>query len=205
MSSSNVAPHIGPQECGCFHSSHVEVLVPFTLQAAARVTGRRIPLIVHATANTVVPEPDPLVDAQAERALRVLIAVTTCATHRPPTAEASPAVAARVSAAATKYLSCDAAHRPTAGRDLVRVLSWAIGDHNRDLTRHTPATSRPDRKGRQLRRRDGVTRLLTDPQAQLFVILSRGVTRARSHQLVDILDPSTWCTCYLSCSVSSTT
>lgn len=185
MSSFNVVPPAGLPACGCFPSSHVDALAPFAVQAAARVTGRRVPLSARTAVDTVAPEGDPLVEAQAERALGVLVAVTRCEQHRPKAAKASPAAAGRVSAAAVAYLSSDDAHRPTTGRDLLQVLSWAIGDHNRDLTRDTPATSRPDRKGRQLRRRDGVTRLLTEPQAELFVILSRGVKRARSHLLVD--------------------
>lgn len=185
MSSFNVVPSAGLPACGCFPSSHVDALAPFAVQAAARVTGRRVPLFARTAVDTVAPEGDPLVEAQAERALGVLVAVTRCEQHRPKAAKASPAVAGRVSAAAVAYLSSDDSRRPTAGRDLLQVLSWAIGDHNRDLTRGTPATSRPDRKGRQLCRRDGVTRLLTDPQAELFVILSRGVKRARSHLLVD--------------------
>lgn len=171
--------------CGCFPAMCLEFLAPFAVQAAAAVTGRRVPRTITSVHNTALPEADPLVDAQSERVLAVLSAVVHCDDHRPPAAVASPATHRRVSAAAIAYLTSNQAHRHTTGRDLLRVLSWSIGDHARHVTAGTPATSRPDIKGTKLRHCGTRDPLLSDAQVALFVTVSRGLMRARGHQIAD--------------------
>lgn len=170
--------------CGCFPAVALELLAPFAVHAAAAVTGRRLPRTVTSVRHTL-PETDPLVDAQSERVLAVLSAVVHCDEHRPPAAVASPATHGRVSKAALAYLTSGPAHRHTTGRDLLRVLSWSIGDHARHVTAGTPATSRPDIKGTKLRYRGTREPLLSDAQVALLVTLSRGLMRARGHQIAD--------------------
>ena len=171
--------------CGCFNAVCLELLAPLAMQAAAAVTGRRAPRTITSVCNTVVPEADPLVDAQSERVLAVLSAVVHCDDHRPPAAVASPATHRRVSSAVLAYLTSSQDHRHTTGRDLLRVLSWSIGDHARQVTAGTPATSRPDIKGTKLRHRGTRNPLLSDAQVALFVTVSRGLMRARGHQITD--------------------
>ena len=177
------------QPCGCLPPLALKVLAPLAERAATQVTGRRRTRVTSSVLNTAVPDADPLVEAQTERALGVLSAVVHCDAHRPAGAAASTAIHRRVSQAALAYLGSDAAHRHTTGQDLLRVLSWAIGDHARTLTAGTPATSRPDRRGAQLLHRLTGNRLLTDVQVEILVYLSRGVMRARGHHLCESGEP----------------